>query len=43
MWIRTGTRGYFVAVCANGTVELHRLATDAPGDQQPDVADPAAP
>jgi len=31
MWIRTGTRGYFIAVCANGTVELHKLATDAPG------------
>ncbi len=31
MWVRTGTRGYFVAVCANGTVELHKLATDAPG------------
>jgi hypothetical protein len=31
MWIRTGFRGYFVSVCANGTVELHKLATDAPG------------
>jgi hypothetical protein len=31
MWIRTGTKGYFVSVCANGTVELHKLATDAPG------------
>ena len=31
MWIRTGTKGYFISVCANGTVELHKLATDAPG------------
>ena len=31
MWIRTGHTGYFIAVCANGTVELHKLATDAPG------------
>ncbi len=31
MWIRTGARGYFVSVCANGTVELHKLAADAPG------------
>jgi Hsp70 protein len=31
MWIRTGNKGYFIAVCANGTVELHKLAIDAPG------------
>jgi len=27
MWVRTGARGYFVAVCADGTVQLHELAT----------------
>jgi len=31
MWLRTGAKGYFVAVCADGTVELHRLSADAPG------------
>jgi hypothetical protein len=31
MWIRTGAKGYFVAVCADGTVELHRLSAEAPG------------
>jgi actin-like ATPase involved in cell morphogenesis len=33
MWIRTGTRGYFIAACANGTVQVHSLANDAPGTQ----------
>jgi len=30
MWMRTGAVGYFVAVCADGTVTLHRLADDPP-------------
>jgi hypothetical protein len=33
MWVRTGTRGYFVAVCADGTVQLHKLADDPPSDE----------
>jgi hypothetical protein len=32
MWMRTGTTGYFVAVCADGTVHLHRLVNDPPAD-----------
>jgi len=32
MWIRTGTKGYFVAVCADGTVQLHRLLNRAPDE-----------
>jgi hypothetical protein len=28
MWARTGTQGYFVEVCADGTVELHKLGKD---------------
>jgi actin-like ATPase involved in cell morphogenesis len=32
MWLRTGREGYFVAVCADGTVKLHRLGDDPPSD-----------
>lgn len=32
MWARTGARGYFLAVCAGGRVELHELADDPPSD-----------
>jgi hypothetical protein len=32
MWMRTGTMGYFVAVCSNGEVQLHRLVNDPPAD-----------
>jgi hypothetical protein len=30
MWMRTGARGYFLAVCADGTVALHVLGDDPP-------------
>jgi hypothetical protein len=30
MWLRTGREGYFVAVCQDGRVELHRLGNDPP-------------
>jgi hypothetical protein len=32
MWLRTGKAGYFVAVCQDGRVELHRLGDDPPSD-----------
>jgi actin-like ATPase involved in cell morphogenesis len=32
MWIRTGTKGYFVAVCADGRIHLHRLLNRAPDE-----------
>jgi hypothetical protein len=32
MWIRTGTKGYFVAVCADGKIQLHRLLNRAPDE-----------
>lgn len=32
MWMRTGSMGYFVAVCADGAVHLHRLVNDPPAD-----------
>jgi hypothetical protein len=32
MWLRTGHEGYFVAVCADGTVTLYRLGDDPPSD-----------
>jgi molecular chaperone DnaK (HSP70) len=30
MWMRTGSSGYFVMVCADGTVGLHKLVDDPP-------------
>jgi actin-like ATPase involved in cell morphogenesis len=30
MWLRTGHEGYFLAVCADRTIGLHRLADDPP-------------
>src|SRR5262249_6168598 len=30
MWLRTGREGYFVAVCQDGSVGLHRLGDDPP-------------
>ena len=32
MWPRTGHEGYFVSVCADGTVTLYRLGDDPPSD-----------
>jgi hypothetical protein len=32
MWLRTGHEGYFVSVCADGTVTLYRLGDDPPSD-----------
>jgi hypothetical protein len=31
LWIRTGSKGYFVMVCADRTLEVHKLADAAPG------------
>jgi len=33
MWMRTGTVGYFVGVCADGSIELHGLANLPPSDE----------
>jgi hypothetical protein len=32
MWLRTGHEGYFVSVCADGTVTLYRLGDNPPSD-----------
>lgn len=32
MWARTATTGYFLALCADGAVHLHRLAEAPPSD-----------
>jgi hypothetical protein len=33
MWVRTGIRGYFLAICRDGTVRLHELGTTPASDQ----------
>jgi hypothetical protein len=32
MWMRTGTRGYFLAICADGVVQLHELSETDPNE-----------
>src|SRR5690606_21178674 len=33
LWMRTGAKGYFVAACHDGTVNLHRLGDFDPDEQ----------
>jgi hypothetical protein len=33
MWVRTGSRGYFLAVCHDKSLRLHKLGNDPAGEQ----------
>ncbi len=33
LWSRTGTRGYFLAVCADRTIRMHELGDTPPGER----------